>query len=237
MYAGQIPLVKELENNITGIIADLPDTRLQQAAAKMFSPATSGPNAVGAARTAIEGQSPEAWQALKRAWLQQLWDKAGQEYATTGADVVNRGAKFRALVFGNQTQKAMLRQALTAQEWQSLSDLSDVLEAAGRVKAIGSDTAWNQEMMAEIRRQGTPVWAKAARLLRPQDWGRLIEDWGTERAIASHAGDLAEIITQPGAADRLKELKALSPASMRFRVGLAHLLVQGGRAGLDESSQ
>lgn len=233
-FAGKSPEVDALEEGVVGIIRSLPDTRLQGAAAKLFDPSLSGPKAVAQARVALKQANPDAWQAIKRSWLQQQWEKAGREFVSTGSQVVNQGPKFRALILGDANKRRMLRAALDPQEWKAVNDLAEVLEAAGRVKPIASDTAWNQEMMRVARQEATPLWAKTARAVRFWDWPKLIEDWATERGMAKNAESLARTITSPGAIDRLRELKQLPPASARFRVGLGHLLAQGGFSGVAE---
>jgi hypothetical protein len=47
-------------------------------------------------------------------------------------------------------------------------------------KPIGSDTARNQEMQRLAKEGATPALAKLARIARPQDWRRFIEDNGMD---------------------------------------------------------
>lgn len=231
-FAGKSPEVDALEEGVVGIIRSLPDTRLQGAAAKLFDPSLSGPKAVAQARVALKQANPDAWQAIKRSWLQQQWEKAGREFVSTGSQVINQGPKFRALILGDANRRQMLRAALNPKEWKAVNDLAEVLEAAGRVKPVASDTAWNQEMMRVARQEGTPLYAKAARAVRFWDWPKLFEEWATERNMGKNAEALARTITSPGAIERVRELKRLPPASARFRVGLGHLLAQGGFSGV-----
>lgn len=232
------PAVDDLAERTVGLLANLKDTGLQKAAAKLFDPAQSGPRAVGEARAALSAADPEAWQAIKRAWLQQQWERSGKEFVSTGSQVVNQGPKFRALLLGDEGRRRILSSALNPREMQALTDLADVLEAAGRVKPIGSDTAWNQEMMRLARSEATPGIAKIARVLRPQDWGKIVEDWATERALRNRAKDIASIITSPDGMKELRALRQSSPSSMRFRVGVAHLLTLTAReaaaSGIDD---
>lgn len=230
VWSDDVPVVDALESGLTGAVAGLKDENLQRAAARLFNPATAGPQAMAAAKNAISRADPDAWQALKRAWLQQNWETAGREFATTGA--ANQGTKFRALVLGDARRQQMMAAALTPKEYTALTDLADVLQAAGSVKRVMSDTAWNQEMMKVGRQQATPALAKVARALRPQDWGKMIEDWATERSLGNNAERMAKIITQRGAAERLRELRQLSPSSARFRAGLGLFLVDYGRYAL-----
>ncbi len=226
--AGSRP-IEALDDSIVSVIKELPGAKFQTAAQKLFDPKQSGSQAVSQARALLEKADPQAWQSIKRSWLQQQWETAGKEFVSSGSPVVNQGPKFRALLLGDESKRRIMKEALSPQEWRTLTDLADVLEAAGRVKPVGSDTAWNQEMMKVARSEATPALAKVARGLSPQKWGEMIEDWATERALSKNADKMAEIITSPGAAQRLKELRQLSPRSAQFRAGLAHLLTQGPR--------
>lgn len=226
--AGSRP-IEALDDSIVSVIKELPGAKFQTAAKRLFDPQQSGPNAVRQARALLEKADPDAWQSVKRSWLQQQWETAGREFVSTGSPVVNQGPKFRALLLGDEPKRRMMKEALSPQEWRTLNDLADVLEAAGRVKPVGSDTAWNQEMMRLARSEATPAYAKIARGLSPQKWGQMIEDWATERSLGKNAEQMAKIITSPGAAQKLKELRQLSPRSAQFRVQLTHFLTQTGR--------
>lgn len=235
-FAGASPAVNAIEDGIVGIVKNLKDPALKDAAEKLFSPTTSGPKAIADARAVLEKADPEAWQAIKRAWLQQNWEKAGKESMATGTDVVNQGPKFRNLLMGDVKRRHMMKAALSDEEFQGLSDLAEVLEAAGRVKPMGSDTAWNNEMMRVARNEATPGWAKAAKIIgTPQQWGKMVEEWATERNLRSRADKVVNIITSPGALDNLKELKRLSPNSAKFRAGFAHLITRFGEAAADDA--
>lgn len=230
-FAGESPAVDALEKGIVGIVSKLKDPQAKEAATRLFNPSSSGPQAVTVARQAIEKADPAAWQAVKRAYLEDAWSKA--QTPTLQGEALNAGAKFRKAMFGDMKQAAILKKMLSADEFRALSDLSDVLQAAGRVKPLGSDTAWNQEVMKQARQEATPTFAKLARALRPQDWGRMIEDWATERSMRGNASKMAEMVTSPEAMTKLRELRQLSPTSVKFRVGLGHFLVRFGGLGAE----
>lgn len=228
------PAVNALEDGIIGVIKNLKDPNLQTAAQKLFDPKTSGPKAVSEARDALEKADPEAWQAIKRAWLQQNWEQAGKESMASGTDVVNQGPKFRNLIMGDAKRRLMLERALTPEEMRGLNDLAEVLEAAGRVKPLGSDTAWNQEMMKVARDEAKPAWAKAAEIVgTPQRWGKMVGEWATERALRNKAAEVAKIITEPEALKELRQLRFVSPTGAKFRAGFAHIITRFGEGGVD----
>lgn len=224
-FEAKSPAVEEVANSVLGILSKLKDTNTKRAAGVLFSDTSSSPQQIAIARKTLETRDPEAWQGIKRAWLQLNWSKAGQETVSGGS--INQGAKWRQLLLGNETRRQHLQAALKPDEFKALQDLADVLEATGRVKPIGSDTAWNEEMKRLARDRSTPLWARSiGNTFSPQDWGRLVKEWASERALEKHSRDLVEIIQQPDARALLKELKVATPESARFRAGVGHLLTR-----------
>lgn len=131
-------------------------------------------------------------------------------------------------------QREILGSVLSPDEFKGISDLLDVLEAAGRVKPIGSDTAWNQEMQRLANQAATPGWAKFLRALRPQDWGKLMEDAVTRRNLGKNANRIVDIITSPNATADLRALRQMSKGQARWAAATAKLFADIGL--LDETS-
>lgn len=216
------PEVDRIVNGVLGTVAKLKDTNAQNAARVLFGEGSS-PEQIATARRLLSAKAPNEWQAIKRSWLELQWNRAGKE--PLSGNVVNQGAKWRKEIFGSKPARDRMKAMLDPDEFTALQDLADVLEATGRVKPIGSDTAWNEAMKAEQKRRHAPIWAKALRtVISPQDWGRIVEDYATERAIRKHAGEMVKIIQSPDARALLQELKIISPESARFKAGVGHLL-------------
>lgn len=222
IYADLTPGVARVREGITGVIADLPDTNVRLAASKLFNPQTSGPVLMREAKGQIQKADPQAWQALKRAWLEDRWLKAGQE-TLEGGPRVNRGALFRKALLGDQKQKRMLQEALEPGEFKALSDLSEVLEASGRVKSVGSDTAWNQELMRAQRQGASSILSRALRLSTPDALKTIAERWD-ERRLAQQSQQLMSIITSPDGVQMMRELKRLPARDVFKRSVLAQML-------------
>lgn len=231
-FAGESPAVNELEQGVVGQIAKLKSTQARDAADRMMNQSRIGPLEASRVRNAIERESPEAWQGVKRAWLTSQWDKASKE--TLGDGAINAGPKFRKILMGDPRQREVLKTVLSPDEFKGISDLSDVLEAAGRVKPIGSDTAWNQEMQRLANEAATPAWAKFLRLLRPQDWGRLMEDAATRHNLGKNANRVVDVITSPQAMADLRALRQMSKGQARWAAATAKLFADIGL--LDEKS-
>lgn len=233
IFADLSPGTVRVSEGLVGKVADLTERQAKDAARIFLGPG-SGPRAVTEARRLITKESPAAWQAIKRAHLQDLFEKAQNETVQGNANIAGQ---FRKAVIGNTQTSARVRAALEPGEWAALKDLSDVLEAASRVKAVGSDTAWNQEVMKMARDKARPLMAKIARNLNPMQALRSFDEWLTERNLANHASKYADIITSPTGRAELKELKRLPKGSLRFRVLLGHLLVRGSALATSSPDQ
>lgn len=235
--------VDALEKGVVGAISRLKSVEAQQAARTLFSPTGTSPEAVIAAKKVLRKTNPKAWQDIKRAWLQDQWDTAGRETLQSGADPITQGPKWRNLLLGDERKRRIMRSMLDPKEFKTLDELARILEGIGKIKFVGSDTAFNQEMNKQARAAATPAVAKIARTIRFTEWGKLIEEYATERGMSRNARKVADIITQPGAENRIRELEKLipkrlqggdqlSPASARFIAGVAHLLTRGSTAAL-----
>jgi hypothetical protein len=219
--------LNKMQNSLIGILANVEDKGAQKAMLGMFNPATSGERAVYTARGVfgkLGPQGKEAWQAAKRIMLQDTWDKAAKEFATTNqAPSSLAGGKFRAALFGDKRQTAILKAAFEPQEFQALSSLADVLEATGRVRLSGSETAWNSEMIANAKDNARPMLMRLARNINPAQALRSFDETVTNYFHQNKLEELAKVYTSPNAMLRLKELKILKPGTQRWVVGLMQL--------------
>ena len=114
-----------------------------------------------------------------------------------------------------------------------MRDLSQVLEAAGRVKKLGSDTAFNQLITEELMKNPpmTSVTTGVARVvggIKLDQPVKFISDWAIRRDASANADQIASIITSPDGMARLKELRQMSPTSARYWAGLGQLLSDYG---------
>lgn len=233
LYADVSPGIEKVKEGVVGILSDLKDQRLQKAGQILFDPKTIGPRSVREARGLFYGaKQQDKWNALLRSYLQEHFEKAGQEYATAGG-VSTQGAKFRAAMFGNPKQRDILKAAMEPQQYQALSDLMDVLEATGRAAKVGSDTAWNQEAMREIRRQSGGV---TSNIVAPHQIPGKLRDWYEQVKLGKYSENLAKIITSPDAVKKLKSLRQVSPRSARATVIAANALGLLTEEGIDSIS-
>lgn len=221
LYADVSPGIDKVREGVIGVLSELDDDALYKAGRAMFDPARVGPTAVRNARATFTGAGKEKeFNGLLRYYLQDKFQQAGREYATAGG-IATQGARFRAQVVGDPKQREILRAAMTPPQWAGFNDLMDVLEATGRAARVGSDTAWNQEAMREMRRQSGKV---ASNLVAPHQIPGRIREWYEQMSLGNHAEKIATTITSPDAMKQLRELRKLPPNSARAAVIVSNVL-------------
>lgn len=223
LYAGEMPNIRALEEGLLGRIADTSEIDTASIARRIFG-AGSGRQQIETVKSYLRQSNPDAWQAVKRGYLQDVFERAQNETVQGEANVAGN---FRKAVMGNFQQQERLRAALDPNEFSTLSDLADVLKAASSVKPIGSDTEFNRLITEAEKSQARTFFAKVVRNINPSTALESFDEWLTNKNVRANAEKLANIITQPGAASTLRQLRMLSPNSVKFRVAFGHLLSMG----------
>jgi hypothetical protein len=228
--------INEFTKRRTGTsLVNIGQDNLNQFATKVFE---GSPQTVGYVKKQIQATNPEAWDEVTRAYLQQSWEKAMS--VTPGAKElpIDAGAAWRNMLLGDIKTQRKLQEALPPDQFVALKDLTTVLEAAGKVKKIGSDTAYNQKIIANLEDKAPGVFAEMGRLaggaISPQRWGQFISDWASERAFAKNADTLANIITEPMGILKLRELRKMSPTSVEFWSGMSQLAVDYSKSEIQD---
>lgn len=131
------------------------------------------------------------------------------------------GAKFAAAIRGNSQQAKNLEAAVRALpdgdiRWEGLNAFLEVMEATGRRQRPGSMTAFNQQMMDELKRGGAIVEsARVARTLTAR-----VFDYYDQWKLGNNSAELARLITDPKAAQMLRNLaNAKNPAARQVLAG------------------
>jgi len=206
---------------------------LNDLANRLFNNAS--PQTVRYTRQQIQAVSPEAWNDVTRAYLQTQWEKAMKPRMGAKEPRIDAGADWKIMLMGDSKSQKALLEALGPQQFQALSNLTQVLEAAGRVKKLGSDTAFNQRALKEMEDNAPSALAAFARVtggvISPQKYGQFFRDWATERAFSKNAEQLANVITSKDGMNRLRELRKMSPTTPKFISGLAQLAADYGMIG------
>lgn len=209
----------------------LKDRQAFQAAAKLFSPTQTGPKAAFNARAILQRQDPEAWQAIKRAYLENVWREAPGR-AAVDAVPDRAGAVFAHRVLGDKKQAGILKAVLDDPEWQALNDLGEVLEATGRTVRRGSHTTFMAEAVDDLRADARGVVGGTARAaFNPMTSFR---EWVDRVMLGRHSEKLAGLITDPDSLNQLKQIRMLPPNSARARAIVGQALTRAGIEGADE---
>lgn len=227
-------------------ISELKDERLARAASMLFAPSTSGggvartPWQVAQIRRTIEASDPEAWQAIKRVYLQDMTARALR--AAQSGEVINTPGKLYA-AFRSGPVANNMRAAMSKDEWESFNDLLDVFKSAASVRRLGSDTEWNRLINEEARKQAAPFATRVRGFVSgvtPQNflWLKSYEDWAIDRNIDKYALDAVRVITSGNrkALDQIKEIKKLSAGSLAWRMAVGNLLIQSGVRAVDDAA-
>ena len=232
--------LNEFDERITGssLIKMAPDN-LKNFANRIFQ--NPSPEVIKyAKKQIIAGGGEEAWNAVTRAFLEEQWTLAKKPSKSQQGAKLDTGNTWQNVIMGDQKQMKAMQAALPPESFQALRDLAEVLEAAGRVKKLGSDTAFNQLITEELMKNppATSITTGVARAtgaaLQPQNYGKLIADWAIRKDASANAANIANIITSPDGISRLKELKKMSPTSAKRWAGLGQLLSGAGILALEE---
>lgn len=232
--------INEFNERITGVsLMQMSPDNLKNFANRIFQ--NPSPETIRYARRQItEGGGEEAWNAVTRAFLEEQWTLAKKPAKSQQGTKLDTGNTWQNVIMGDQKQMKAMQAALTPASFQALRDLADVLEAAGRVKKLGSDTAFNQLITEELMKNppATSITTGTARAvgaaLQPQNYGKLIADWAIKKDASANAANIANIITSPDGISRLKELKKMSPTSAKRWAGLGQLLSGAGILAIEE---
>lgn len=228
--------INEFARRRTGTsLINIGQDNLDQFATKVFE---GSPGTVSYVKKQIQASNPEAWNDVTRAYLQQRWEKAMSVTPGSRELPIDAGASWRNMLLGDIKTQRKLQEALPPEQFAALKDMTTVLEAAGKVKKIGSDTAYNQKIIANLEDKAPGVFAEIGRLaggaISPQRWGQFISDWANERAFAKNADTLANIITDPKGISRLRELRKMSPTSLEFWSGMSQLAVDYSKSEIQD---
>lgn len=228
-YAGESEKVGKAQSSIVGDLAER-ERDIPSLVRRLFSPQSDPADIRYAKRLFDHNRKSEEWNSLVRSYLQDAFEQAGK----SDDGILGQAPKFRRAMIGNPRQRDILKSALSPDQYDALSNLSDVFEAIGRVKGTGNSmTMPLQEGARQLRSEaGVGVMGN---VLSPQKIPGRIVDWIQEARLGKHAQRMAEILTSPGDVKRLKELHRLSPNDQRFIAGVSALVgVSASPSGAEE---
>lgn len=208
--------INEFERRKAGLsLTKIPQDQLDQFSTKLFS--NTDPRAIKYTKAQIESVNPAAWKDVSRAWLQKNWEDSMKINKSADGVPLDAGKYWANTLMGDVKKQKVLKAALSDKEFNALRDLTDVLQASGRVAKIDSGTAFNQKVMQDLNESARGFFST---ILQPR---QSIINYLDRKAFEENADVLANIITSPDGIKRLKDLKQLSPTSVKRVAGMAQL--------------
>jgi hypothetical protein len=217
-----------------GKLADR-DITTRQAIDALF-PTNPLPNSAGEIDTAVRALSrrnPTAARDLVRAHVESVFNEATQNL--TGGPNQFGGAKFAAALRGNPQQAANIEAAVRAlpngdQVWAGFDRFLQVIEATGTRQRIGSQTSFNTELLADLRR-GTPLQEAGTAVATigfkyPQKVKDTLERWRLGRGV----GEIAHLLTSPEAAQRFRQIANMPVRSREAAIIATRLVYIAGQS-------
>lgn len=222
--------VEPLEN---GMIGALSKSREFGAQAKIIlgeNPLPGSAAEVANAVEAVKAKAPAAARALVSQRIRQVFNEATQ--TNVGGPNQWGGAKFNAVISGNDQQARNLKAAVEALHgpgvWRDFQKTLEVFEAMGRRQAPGSGTEFNRQIATELQRGGL-MGEAASTAASPSTWlskaREIYEGWRYGRNTEA----LAAMLTQPDAAKRLAAI-AKAPVGSAQSKGMAAMYLLGAAA-------
>jgi len=211
------------------------DTTTKAAIEALF-PANPLPNSadeITTAVTALARRRPAAARELVRAYVESVFNEATQNLVS-GPNQFG-GAKFAAVIRGNPQQAANLEAAVRTlpngdHVWTGLDRFLQFVEAQGTRQKIGSQTAFNTEVLADLRR-GTPVQEAGTAVATggiklPTKVKDTLERW----RLGKGAHEIATLLTSPEAANRFRQIATMPQGSREAQAVAARLVLMANKA-------
>lgn len=208
------------------------NSSIVRAAQAVLDPATRTPSLVARARHLIERRDPEVWGSMVRQFLHDHAYQALQENAKgTVTNVPGNIAKR----VGHDKMEAILRRAITPDQFRHYQDIMDVFRAAGRATDMNSDTAFKQEALRQAKNRARPWFMKLMTKINPAEALRSFDEFVTDRNFQRQASRIADIFASGDrdAINALRQLRQLRPDDVRRRIVIGHLLANTAEYGVD----
>lgn len=208
------------QQGIIGRVSDAGDTAAAQRALLPDKPQPGSAAETGRATRELVGADRRTTQNLIRSRLEGMYNTAARDLQ--GGPSEFAGAAARARMVGDRQMRRNIRAALSelpngAQISNGFDTLMNIFQATGRRQRIGSQTAFNQEYQRTLQGGGltgeTLTGARRAIRERYQQW-----------RLGRNLDELARLLTDQGAQNRLMELSRMRYADPRSWVLTEQLL-------------
>lgn len=228
--------VGRVAEGVVSGVADVKERSLNKAARMLFEPNVAPEDIAFARRMFVKNNREDEWNALLRSYMQDVFEESGKQFSTTGG-MKSQAPKFYAQMMGNPKQAAILKNAMSLDQWDNFRQLMDVFEALSRTPGRGGSQTYARgaEEAAMRRESGAGVIGQATGLLSPQNIGARISQFLADLRAGEYAEQMAKVMTSPDAMKKLKQLKQLPPGDERLIAGVSALLgVSASPSGAEE---
>lgn len=196
------------------------DITTQRAIEALFpsNPIANSEREIAQAVGALARRNSRAASDLVRAHVERVFNEATQANIP-GANQMG-GAKFAAELVGNPQQLLNLEAAVTAlpngaATWAGFERFLEAVQATGTRQNVGSKTAYNTEMLRAQSSSGL-VGEGAKAIANPLRGAQFLADRYERWRLGRNLNELAEILTDPGSANMLRNISRLPPNSPRI---------------------
>lgn len=207
------------------------DLPTQSAIEALFprNPVANSADEISTAVTALANRRPHVARDLVRAHLESTFNEATRN--TIAGPNQWSGAKFASNIRGNPQQAANLEAAIRALPngdslWSGIDRYLRIVEAQGTRQRPGSMTAFNAEMLQDLRTGSTAGAVAKNAVSFTKIPSKISETWERWR-LGQNTADLARLLTDPRAAREFQRLASV-PAGSAQAVLLATRLTNMG---------
>ena len=217
--------------DVLGKIANTTDENTLSVAKTAFDASKRTPQMITRLKFAIQGRNPDAWQSLKRLYLDDEINAAMK--TNEQGEVANVPGKIFKR-FSDPANRSNIKAILSQEEFSRFSDLMDAYKVVARGLPANSATEFNRLITEQMRKSSTPLIAKAVRNINPLKWPDNLANVLTERNLDKQSERLASVITSgdPETWKQMRQLRLLKGGSLANVYLLGHLLSQTGAAAV-----
>jgi len=205
-----------------GKIAGLEGADVFLATNKIFGPKRARPQLIARARAEMMSIDPEAWNQLLRAHLDDVL--VSQNDTVRGAQAA---MKWRNVVFGSELKKQNMRAAMTGPQYQALSDMVDVLDAAARVVDFNSDTAFKAAAQEDIKRAAGGIASKFMRFASSRLSPGKAAEYMEAMRFPEFSDRVAQAIIDPKGQASIRKLRQMKPGTEQWMRQIITVLSTG----------
>jgi len=230
-----------LEPLTAGPLGKLSKIKEVSQAAEALFPRNPVPNSAGEILTTVQALSkrnPWAARQLVRAHVESVFNNATRDLQAGPSGF--GGASFRSQLVGNKQQAENLTAGIRGLPGgdailPGFDRMLEVMEATGQRQRIGSQTAFNQELQAQLKSGGitgeVTTLAAGGGLKLPARIKEKFEGW----RLGKNVDEIARLLTDPQAADAFRALADAPNGSQRMIGAIARLYSISQRASNRES--